>query len=68
MILLQDQLDKFEMEKNFLLNRNQDAEKEMSKLSDQYAQLLGHQNQKQKIHHVIKLKSENLKYKEVSRM
>ena len=62
----QEQLDQFEMEKNALLDQNHNAEKEMSKLSQQYAQLLGHQNQKQKIQHVIKLKSENLKYREVT--
>ena len=36
------------------------------KLGDQYARLLGHQNQKQKIHYVQKLKDENAGLKQVS--
>lgn len=34
-------------------------------MSDAYAHLLGHQNQKQKIKHVMKLKDENLNLKQV---
>jgi len=52
------QLDSFAAEKNFLLNRNNAAEAEVSDLSRKYAELLGHQNQKQKIRHVVKLKDE----------
>jgi len=37
----------------------------MNKLSDKYAQILGHQNNKQKIHHIRKLKEENLSLKNV---
>uniref|UniRef100_T1IPJ7 Hyaluronan-mediated motility receptor C-terminal domain-containing protein n=1 Tax=Strigamia maritima TaxID=126957 RepID=T1IPJ7_STRMM len=64
----QAQLDMFEAEKNALLSDNSDAHNEVAKMSKQYAALLGHQNQKQKIHHVIKLKEENLNMKkEVSK-
>jgi len=35
------------------------AQLEAQKAGDQYARLLGHQNQKQKIQHVKKLKDEN---------
>ncbi len=34
-------------------------------MSDAYARLLGHQNQKQKIKHVMKLKDENISLKQV---
>ncbi|KAL5007418.1 hypothetical protein ScPMuIL_016224 [Solemya velum] len=53
------QLDAFEIEKHALLGRSKDAQSEMEKLSQRYAQLLGHQNQKQKIHHIVKIKDEN---------
>uniref|UniRef100_H3AQS5 Hyaluronan mediated motility receptor n=1 Tax=Latimeria chalumnae TaxID=7897 RepID=H3AQS5_LATCH len=55
----QEQLDAFEAEKNCLLNENGAAQEELNKLSDAYAKLLGHQNQRQKIKHVVKLKEEN---------
>ena len=35
----------------------------MNKLATQYSSLLGHQNHKQKIQHVVKLKQENVKLK-----
>ena len=35
----------------------------MTKLASEYSNLLGHQNQKQKIKHVVKLKEENLALK-----
>ncbi|KAJ8300112.1 hypothetical protein KUTeg_021631 [Tegillarca granosa] len=54
-----DQLDAFEAEKQALLGRNQNVEAEIEKMSKEYARLLGHQNQKQKIHHIIKIKDEN---------
>ncbi|KFQ19750.1 Hyaluronan mediated motility receptor, partial [Merops nubicus] len=55
----QQQLDAYEAEKNVLLSEHSAAQEELNKLSDAYAKLLGHQNQKQKIKHVIKLKEEN---------
>ncbi|NWW46886.1 HMMR protein, partial [Pedionomus torquatus] len=60
----QQQLDAFEAEKNALLNEHGAAQEELNKLSDAYAKLLGHQNQKQKIKHVMKLKEENSKLKQ----
>ncbi|NXP77926.1 HMMR protein, partial [Ramphastos sulfuratus] len=60
----QQQLDAFEAEKNALLNEHGAAQEELNKLSDAYAKLLGHQNQKQKIKHVMKLKEENTHLKE----
>ncbi|XP_065590569.1 hyaluronan mediated motility receptor [Cyrtonyx montezumae] len=55
----QQQLDAFEAEKNSLLNEHGAAQEELTKLSEAYAKLLGHQNQKQKIKHVMKLKEDN---------
>uniref|UniRef100_A0A672V1N0 Hyaluronan mediated motility receptor n=1 Tax=Strigops habroptila TaxID=2489341 RepID=A0A672V1N0_STRHB len=60
----QQQLDAFEAEKNALLNEHGAAQEELNKLSDAYAKLLGHQNQKQKIKHVMKLKEENAHLKQ----
>uniref|UniRef100_A0A8B9BCZ1 Hyaluronan mediated motility receptor n=1 Tax=Anser brachyrhynchus TaxID=132585 RepID=A0A8B9BCZ1_9AVES len=60
----QHQLDAFEAEKNALLNEHGAAQEELNKLSDAYAKLLGHQNQKQKIKHVMKLKEENTHLKQ----
>uniref|UniRef100_A0A663MTA9 Hyaluronan mediated motility receptor n=1 Tax=Athene cunicularia TaxID=194338 RepID=A0A663MTA9_ATHCN len=60
----QQQLDAFEAEKNALLNEHGAAQEELNKLSDAYAKLLGHQNQKQKIKHVMKLKEDNMHLKQ----
>ncbi|NXU87866.1 HMMR protein, partial [Xiphorhynchus elegans] len=60
----QEQLDAFEAEKNALLQEHGAAWEEVNKLSDAYAKLLGHQNQKQKIKHVMKLKEENAHLKQ----
>ena len=35
----------------------------MNKLASEYSSLLGHQNHKQKIQHVVKLKQENVQLK-----
>ncbi|CAH3128027.1 unnamed protein product [Porites lobata] len=58
-----DQLDEYEAERNALLSQNSQAKDEVAKLGQQYAKLLGHQNKKQKIHHVVKLKEENISLK-----
>ncbi|NXN82681.1 HMMR protein, partial [Bombycilla garrulus] len=55
----QQQLDAFEAEKNALLEKHGAAQEQLNKLSDSYAKLLGHQNMKQKIKHVMKLKEDN---------
>ncbi|NWX28665.1 HMMR protein, partial [Notiomystis cincta] len=65
----QQQLDAFEAEKNALLEEHGAAQEELNKLSDAYAKLLGHQNMKQKIKHVMKLKEDNAHLKqEVSKL
>lgn len=64
---LQEQLNAFAAERNALLNENGANQEELNKLADAYARLLGHQNQKQKIKHVVKLKDENISLKQVKR-
>uniref|UniRef100_A0A7N6ABC8 Hyaluronan-mediated motility receptor C-terminal domain-containing protein n=1 Tax=Anabas testudineus TaxID=64144 RepID=A0A7N6ABC8_ANATE len=65
----QEQLNAFAAERNALLNENGVNQEELNKLADAYARLLGHQNQKQKIKHVMKLKDENISLKqEVSKL
>ena len=59
-----EQLDAYEVERAGLVSSNLSAKDELVKLSDQYAKLLGHSNHKQKIHHVLKLKTENTKFKD----
>jgi len=63
--IFQQQLDAFEAEKNALLNEHVAAQEELNKLSEAYAKLLGHQNQKQKIKHVMKLKEDNTHLQQV---
>ncbi|XP_059846725.1 hyaluronan mediated motility receptor [Hypanus sabinus] len=60
----QDQLDAYENEKNALLSEHGATQEQLNKLSTDYAKLLGHQNQKQKIKHVMKLKQENVQLKQ----
>ncbi|NXQ48195.1 HMMR protein, partial [Catharus fuscescens] len=60
----QQQLDAFEAEKNALLEEHGAAQEELNKLGDAYAKLLGHQNMKQKIKHVMKLKEDNAHLKQ----
>ncbi|XP_069552959.1 hyaluronan mediated motility receptor [Brachyistius frenatus] len=65
----QEQLNAFAAERNVLLNENGANQEELNKLADAYARLLGHQNQKQKIKHVTKLKDENISLRqEVSKL
>ncbi|KAF3693676.1 Hyaluronan mediated motility receptor Intracellular hyaluronic acid-binding protein [Channa argus] len=60
----QEQLNAFAAERDALLNENGTNQEELNKLADAYARLLGHQNQKQKIKHVVKLKDENISLKQ----
>uniref|UniRef100_A0A8C2M3Z9 Hyaluronan mediated motility receptor (RHAMM) n=1 Tax=Cricetulus griseus TaxID=10029 RepID=A0A8C2M3Z9_CRIGR len=65
----QQQLDAFEAEKQALLNERGATQEQLNKIRDSYAELLGHQNLKQKIKHVVKLKDENSQLKsEVSKL
>ncbi|XP_003473371.1 hyaluronan mediated motility receptor [Cavia porcellus] len=65
----QQQLDAFAAEKLALLNEHGATQEQLNKIRDSYAELLGHQNLKQKIKHVVKLKDENSQLKsEVSKL
>lgn len=66
--VFQQQLDAFEAEKHALLEEHGAAQEELNKLSNAYAKLLGHQNMKQKIKHVMKLKEDNAHLKQVCEM
>ncbi|KAL6480319.1 hypothetical protein MHYP_G00113520 [Metynnis hypsauchen] len=65
----QEQLDGFAAERDALLNEKGATQAELNKLANAYANLLGHQNQRQKIKHMVKLKEENLELRqEVSKL
>lgn len=66
MFILKEQLDQFEAERLSLMQQNSSTESDLRSLSERYAKLLGHQNNRQKIHHVKKLNDENLSLKKVS--
>ena len=61
----QDMIDGLEGNNLLLQNQASSALSEAERLSEQYARLLGHQNTKQKIQHVKKLKDENANLKQV---
>ena len=63
---LQEQLEMFEAEKSALLNQALCAENSMASLASKYTQLLGHQNSKQKIHHLDKLKQDIFNLRKVN--
>uniref|UniRef100_A0A915KVQ0 Hyaluronan-mediated motility receptor C-terminal domain-containing protein n=1 Tax=Romanomermis culicivorax TaxID=13658 RepID=A0A915KVQ0_ROMCU len=56
-----EQLEMYYAERNTLISMENESELKVKELFDQYANLLTHQNNKQKIRHVVKLKEENLK-------
>ncbi|XP_018611880.2 hyaluronan mediated motility receptor isoform X2 [Scleropages formosus] len=60
----QEQLDNFAAERDALMNENGATQEELNRLADAYARLLGHQNQRQKIKHIVKLKEENISLKQ----
>ena len=61
----QENIDRLEDENKLLRSQTAMAQAEAKRLSEQYARLLGHQNQKQKIQHVKNLKDENAALKQV---
>ncbi|KAF2880219.1 hypothetical protein ILUMI_25955 [Ignelater luminosus] len=54
-----EHLEAYEMEFRALFSQKEDAEKEAKEMGMKYAQILGHQNQKQKIKHLMDLKKKN---------
>lgn len=61
-----NQLMQFELERNFLLSKTENTEKELKALSLEHAKSLGHQNHKQKIKHVVNLHETIANLKKVS--
>lgn len=60
-----EQLEAFDAERQALELQKEVAESEMRELGLRYAEILGHQNHKQKIKHMIKLKDEINELKKV---
>ncbi|XP_065184746.1 hyaluronan-mediated motility receptor-like [Sycon ciliatum] len=58
------QLEMFSAEKQLLESQTSLAKSEVEDLNRRYGELLGHQNQKQKIKHIMKIKEENLTMKQ----
>ncbi|XP_063724983.1 repetitive organellar protein-like [Symsagittifera roscoffensis] len=58
-----DLLNQYDNEKRLLLQRSQITDQQYSALVDRYADLIGHQNKNQKIKHLNKLKSDNIRLK-----
>ncbi|XP_031339748.1 hyaluronan mediated motility receptor-like isoform X2 [Photinus pyralis] len=54
-----DNLKSYEMEYNILMNEKEHAEKEAHEMGLKYVEILGHQNLKQKIKHLVDLKKKN---------
>jgi hypothetical protein len=50
------------------MNEHGATQEQLNKIRDSYAELLGHQNLKQKIKHVVKLKDENSQLKLVCKI
>ncbi|XP_067943563.1 hyaluronan-mediated motility receptor-like isoform X2 [Watersipora subatra] len=59
-----EQLDAFELERKALEGRSKNWENEAAKATQEYAKLLGHQNQKQKIKRIDKISEENFTLKQ----
>nr|NP_001007565.1 hyaluronan-mediated motility receptor [Ciona intestinalis] len=60
----QGQLDAYSAEKAMLLSETSAAQAETTRLGLKYAELLGHQNQRQKIKHIVKIKEESVALKQ----
>lgn len=54
-------LQDYEKEYTMLLSEKENAEKEAKEIALKYAEILGHQNHKQKIKYMVDLKSQNIK-------
>lgn len=58
------QLELYEMEKQFLEEKNQATASELSRLNSRISEMMGHHNHKQKIHYLSKITDERNHYKE----
>ncbi|XP_025835042.1 hyaluronan-mediated motility receptor-like [Agrilus planipennis] len=59
-----DQLEAYEMEYKVLVSQKSNIENEAKEMGLKYAELLGHQNQKQKIKYMVELKRKNFELQE----
>ncbi|XP_068081242.1 hyaluronan-mediated motility receptor-like isoform X1 [Anabrus simplex] len=59
-----EQLEAYRAECQHLEQEKGEVVGEIHKLAEQYADILGHQNHKQKIRHLVKLKDQNFELKE----
>ncbi len=55
-----EQLEAYESEKSALLDQNKATVEDLKQLAAQHGKLLGHQNHKQKINHLVQLKTDNV--------
>merc|ERR1712228_228657 len=55
------QLEQYGVERETLMEQKNTTQKELDRLADDFAKHMGHQNHKQKIHHLVTLKEEKFK-------
>ena len=55
-----DQLENYEAERDELMSQNKATAKNLMKLAAEHGKILGHQNHRQKIQHLVKIKEENV--------
>ncbi|KAJ8874737.1 hypothetical protein PR048_025603 [Dryococelus australis] len=60
-----EQLESFELERNFLLQSQRATQGELRQMALQHAATLGHHNHQQKIKHLVQLKEHNLELRQV---
>jgi hyaluronan-mediated motility receptor len=60
-----DQLTSYELEVRMEKEGKVASEEKLKELLNKYAGVLGHQNNKQKIQHIMNLKEENVRYRKV---
>lgn len=63
-----EQLENYERDRLMLVAHKDEAEKEAKEMGLKYAEILGHQNYKQKLKHIVDLKKKNIELKEVSKL
>ena len=62
---VQEHLEAFERERALLLRNNEEVQGSLEELSLKYAEILGHQNHRQKIKRVMQISAENSQMRQV---
>ena len=62
---IQEHLEAFERERALLLRNNEEVQGSLEELSLKYAEILGHQNHRQKIKRVMQISAENSHMRQV---